>query len=719
MLPGAWKRSAIRIRSSRLLAGVSLLGLWALGSPPAFGYIGPGAGFAVLTSVFGLLVSLLFSFLALLAWPFRALLLLLRGRKAYGRSAVQRVILVGLDGLDPDLAQRYMGEGKLPNLSRMSAEGGFAPLATTTPPVSPVAWSSLATGTEPAKHNIFDFLARDPKSYFPALSSVLLEGPEKWLPLGRFRVPLSRPRIRGMRRSVPFWKLLGEHGIHSTILRLPITFPPDPFDGHLLSGMCVPDLQGSQGSSFFYTSQEGPSHPRNGGTTIRVTVRGDLVETCLPGPGNDFLRGSPAVRLPMKIRMSADGSAAQLQIGNQQFELRTGIFSPWIRLRFPRPPGLAARGMARFLLRSRQPHFELYVTPIHLDPERPAMPISVPSYYSSCLARLIGPFATLGMANDTWALNEGILSEQEFLDQAYDFHREWERIFFLALDRVRRGVVACHFETPDAVQHMFFRHLPPGPAAGPGRPEVIEELYRRMDDLVGRLRQKQRPGDWILVLSDHGFKPFRRSVNLNAWLAAQGYLALRAGGPAKAEEWFAGVDWPKTKAYSLGLTGIFLNLRGREPMGAVEPGGEAVQLVREIAGRLEGLRDEERGGCPVVRRAIRREERTAGPYLENGPELIVGYNAGYRTSWESAKGIAARPILEENRRVWSGDHCIDPEEVPGVFFSSKPFDCAAPRIWDIAPTILQLFGIAPPGHMDGKPFPVEGDASGTAAAGAA
>jgi predicted AlkP superfamily phosphohydrolase/phosphomutase len=674
---------------------------------PAHAYIGPGAGFAVLSSFLGLLISFILSGLTLLTWPVRYVVRLIRGQKAYGKSSVGRLIIVGLDGLEPSLAARYMEEGKLPNLARLKSEGTFVPLTTTTPAISPVAWSSFTTGTEPSKHNIFDFLGRDSRTYLPVLSSASIGQPKRWLNLGRYRIPLAKPSIRGMRKSVPFWKTLGDHGIHSTILRIPITFPPEPFHGHLLSGMCVPDLKGSQGSFMLYTSDPSAAIRKEGGATMPVTVAGNIVESYLPGPENTLLKSPTEMRLPMAVELSRETGRATLHVDGQEIPLMAGTYSPWIRLTFRPAPGFRVRGIARFLLRRIEPHFELYVTPINLDPERPALPISHPSCYSTYLAKLFGPFVTLGLANDTWALNEGALSEKEFLDQAYLNHGEWEKIFFNAIDRVSRGVVACHFETTDSIQHMFFRYLDPEHPSrraldSPLGPGVIEDLYRRMDGMMGRLLARLKPDDAVVVMSDHGFKAFRRGVNLNAWLQQNGYLSVKGESPAGDREWLRNVDWAGTRAYAFGLGGIFLNVKGREAHGIVEPGRAARALAREMADRLETLTDDGNGGRRAVNRVVLNDEIAAGPYRENSPELIVGFAEGYRASWDSAKGVVTGGIFEDNTRAWSGDHCMDPSAVPGVYISNRRINTSSPRIWDIAPTALSLFGINPPKHMDGR-----------------
>jgi predicted AlkP superfamily phosphohydrolase/phosphomutase len=346
------------------------------------------------------------------------------------------------------------------------------------------------------------------------------------------------------------------------------------------------------------------------------------------------------------------------------------------------------------------PEISLYVTPIEIDPEAPALPISHPSYYSAYLAKLLGSFATLGMAEDTWALNEGAIDEAAFLDQAYLTLAEREAMFENALAHTRSGVVACVFDTSDRVQHMFYRHLDGG---GDARWQgVIEDMYRRMDRLVGRAMEYVDGETLLFVLSDHGFCAFRRAVNLNSWLLRAGYLAL-AGEALESGRHFEGVDWSRTRAYCLGLGGLYLNLRGRESQGIVAPGAEADALKRELIAKLAGLQDDERGQV-AIRQVYATEKLYRGPYLDAAPDLIVGYSEGYRTSWDAAVGQATAHVIEDNPKRWSGDHCVDPVLVPGVLFSSRRLDCDDPGIEDMAPTALDLFGVSPPAWMDGKPL---------------
>src|SRR5438094_4747300 len=190
-------------------------------------YVGPGAGFAFLGSFLTLITSLVLSVVSLLVWPFRMAWLLVSRRQGFRKARIKKLIFLGLDGFDPGLAERFMAEGKLPNLARLKEQGSYSRLRTTFPALSPVAWSTFATGVNPAKHNIFDFLNRNMKSYVPELATAKVYPPERVLKLGRLRIPLSGPHVEMRRKSVPFWTLLGKQHIGSTIIRVPITFPPD------------------------------------------------------------------------------------------------------------------------------------------------------------------------------------------------------------------------------------------------------------------------------------------------------------------------------------------------------------------------------------------------------------------------------------------------------------------------------------------------------------
>jgi predicted AlkP superfamily phosphohydrolase/phosphomutase len=675
-----------------LLAAAASLYFQPHDGPAQLAYIGPGAGFAFLGSFLTLVAGFFLSLFSFLVWPFRMAWRAVRRRKGFRHAQVKKIVFLGLDGLDPRLTERFMAEGKLPNLARLAAAGGYRRLRTTFPSLSPVAWSTFATGVSPAKHNIFDFLDRSLKTYLPELSSARVGKPERVLRLGRWRIPLSRPPLELRRKSKPFWKILGEQGIGSTILRVPITFPPEKFDGRLLSAMCTPDLKGTQGSFSQFTTRVGKATYENGS---RYPLRrvADGFEGDIEGPEDTFVEGGAPLRIP--FRVVRRNGAAELHVQGRRCALDPGEYTGWQRLTFRTAIGAKAAGMARFLLTETEPEFSLYMSPINIDPERPALPISHPSCYAVYLANLLGSYATVGMAEDTWALNEGVIGEEAFLRQAYDIFAEREAMFLSALETTRRGVVACVFDTSDRIQHMFYRQLD----AGGSHAGAIEEMYRRMDDLAGKTLPFIDSETALFVLSDHGFCAFRRGVNINSWLRDHGYLFLQDGA-RESGSFFAGVDWSRTRAYALGLGGLYLNLKGREARGIVEAGREAGELKREIIGKLEALRDVD--GTPPVRTVYATASLYRGPYLEAAPDLIVGYNEGYRASWDGAVGKVTADVLEDNPKAWSGDHCVDPVLVPGVLFSNRKIEGENPGIEDLAPTALRLFGLDPPAWMEGK-----------------
>jgi predicted AlkP superfamily phosphohydrolase/phosphomutase len=663
-------------------------------------YIGPGAGFAFLGSFLTVVLSFLASLVSFLFWPFRMLWLLARRRRGFGKARVRKLIFLGLDGLDPGLTEKFMAEGKLPNLNQLKEKGSYHRLRTTFPALSPVAWSTFATGVNPAKHNIFDFLNRDLRSYAPEISSGRVKPSRRVLRLGKYRIPLGRPSVELRRKSEPFWKILGRYDIGSTILRVPVTFPPDHFKGRQLSAMSTPDLRGTQGTfSWFSTVTE--NGPCESGTRTTLLPDGDGFRGALLGPNDQIVEGGGPLSIPFRIRPSTGAEIRVLEIQGESYPLRKGEYTPWIRLRFYATGGACVHGISRFLLTRTEPDLSVYVTPVEIDPENPALPISHPRYYAMYLAKLLGSFATLGMAEDTWALNEGAIDDEAFLKQAELIQRERETMFFGALDHTRHGVVACVFDTSDRVQHMFYRYLDPAhdSECGDSRRAVIERLYRDMDRLVGETLRYVDQRTALFVLSDHGFCSFRRGVNLNAWLHQHGYLALEAGR-SEGAEYFEGIDWSRTRAYTFGLGGLYLNLKGREAQGVVDR-EQAANLKKELIAQLANLRDDDTSEIGI--RAVYDSSAIyKGPYIGAAPDLIIGYASGYRTSWGAAVGRVTARVFEDNDKAWSGDHCVDPVLVPGVLFSNHKLEASDPGIEDMAPTALHLFGIERPSWMDGE-----------------
>lgn len=678
-----------------------------LGALP-LAYIGPGAGIALVGSFLAVLGALLSAFLVIATWPIRRVFYALRGTRSRHKARTKRVVILGLDGLEPTLTEQFLEEGLLPHLAKLKEQGGYQRLRTTCPPLSPVAWSSFATGSNPGKHNIFDFISRDSNSYRPTMSSVRIREPKRVWKLGKYVIPLSKPEITGLRKSKPFWTVLSESRIFSAVLRVPITFPPDRFSGIQLAAMCVPDLLGSQGTFSYHADhgQEGATHDSDaGGQRILVDRVGREIHSYLKGPENSLRADRPDLRIPFVVVPAQGKRPAFLRLAGQSIPLPLAQYTPWVRVAFAVGPGVKVHGICRFFLKRFDDGFEMYCSSIQIDPDKPVMPISHPTVYSSYLARQQGPFATLGLAEDTWSLSEGLMDEDAFLRQAYDIHAERESMFFDALGKVRRGMVVCVFDGPDRIQHMFWRFLEPDHPALRGRMNshagAIRDMYRRMDELVGRTMQTINADTTLIVMSDHGFTSFQRGVDLNAWLRDEGYLYLLDGAHASDRIYLADVDWNRTKAYAIGLAGIFVNEAGREPQGIVQPGDEKQALVREIVAKLTGIRDTH---CDklAVHEAMPREAVYRGPYTEAAPDILVGYAPGYRVSWDAAVGKTSPEVFCDNRKAWSGDHCIHPDLIPGVLFTNMALDPNKPaRIIDIAPTALDLLGVAKPSYMDG------------------
>jgi len=703
-------RNVLLADRRRFSVCIAWLALLLLCPASSHAYAGPGAGFAVLSSFWALFVAFLYSVYAFLVWPFRQLFRLLRHRNIYAKAQIKRAVILGFDGMDPELTERFIAEGRLPNLAKLRERGTFRKLATTYPAISPVAWSTFMTGVNPGKHNIYDFLARDLGNYLPYLSSAEIKAPKRSLKIGKYNIPLGGPRIKGMRRGIPFWHWLGEAGIFCSVLRVPVTFPPEKFSGVLLSGMCVPDLKGSQGTFCLCTTRTSSDKFREGGVRVPVERTRSSYVSYVPGPENPLGGGSgEELRVKFEIRPDPGKNQARLTVDSETFTLKVGEYSQWIPLKFKAGVGFSAHGICRFYLKEIFPEVEVYVTPVNIDPGRPDLPISHPVTYSIYLEKMFGPYATLGLAEDTWALNENVLDDEAFLAQCYSNHEDRERMLFDALEKTQQGLCACVFDTTDRVQHMFWRYLEENhPAAREvprsQRPNVIQDLYGRMDELIGRVMKQIDDQTLLMIVSDHGFKSFARCVNLNAWLHQAGYLALNEG-KTESGDWFDDVDWSRTRAYTMGLNGLYLNLKGREREGIVEPGVEAESLKDELRRNLDGLVDPASGRVGITG-VFDCDAVYAGPYMENAPDLIVGYGDGYRASWDSVMGKVTSQMFEDNLKAWSGDHCIDPRLVPGVLFCNQKISDEKPAIVDVAPTLLKLFGLALPRYLDGKPWTV-------------
>lgn len=705
---GRKKMNCRRIgRAVPIVWGMALL--FVFGIPEnGWAYIGPGAGFAVAGSFLVMVTAMLSALIAFLTWPVRGLVRGIRYRRVYARCRFKRVVVLGLDGLDFSKTEEMLAGGKLPNFGKLREKGCFKPLASTIPPISPVAWSSFQTGANPGKTNIFDFLTRDRRTYGAKLSSVEIKPPNRKISLGRFQFPIGSGDIRLLRKGIPFWKILGDHGIFSNVIRVPITFPAEKFNGVQLSAMCTPDLRGSQGTFAYFSSNGSGEREGTGGESFPVKLENGLVEARLIGPQHPLLQQKKALTCPFNVQIHSPETAT-LSISGKTVSLRKGTYSEWVKINFKAFPHVNIPGICKFLLIETSPDFKLYVTPVNIDPEKPVMPISHPPVYATYLSKRQGEYATLGLAEDSWALNEKLIGDKDFLEQCFQTDDEREKMLMDALDKVRQGLCVCVFDGTDRVQHAFWRQLDKGHPANNGQfklveQSAVEDVYRRADRLLGTVMERCDSSDTLLmVISDHGFNTFRYGIDLNRWLEENGYLKLKEDRAGKKN--LTAVDWSQTRAFAIGLSGIFLNLKGREGQGIVNPKTEAPHLRDEIAAKLTELIDPLRNQ-KAVKAVYNAWKIYRGPYRGNAPDLIVGYNIGYRASWETAVGQVTEEIFHDNTKAWSGDHCIDHSLVPGVLFCNREVGEDTPSLMDIGPTVLNMFGVDVPAHMDGKALDV-------------
>lgn len=589
------------------------------------------------------------------------------------------LIVFGIDGMDPRFLERHWDQ--LPTLRKLRDTGGFRRLQTTTPPQSPVAWSTFITGLDPDGHGIYDFVHRDPKTLTPFSSMSRTEPPRWQLPVGPWIFPLSSAHVISLRNGTPFWSLLADHGVPVVTLRMPTNFPPAQ-GGDAISGMGVPDLRGGFGTFTLYTD-EPEEIPRSvpGGEIVGVTV-GDDGRVVLPlhGPVNPLRRDERRTSTNLTADLDANGNAIRISVGDEAVILQAGEWSGWIHVEFPLVPGLVSTsGMIRLYAKTIRPTLRLYTSPINIDPRVPAIPISAPSTLAPTIAKESGPFYTQGIAQDTAAVRHGALSLDEYKIQSRMVFEDELRLLRRAVGAFHGGFLFAYFSSVDQDSHMLWERDEAG----------LLETYRRIDDAI-RETMRAVPNATFVVMSDHGFAPFRRSFQLNAWLVQEGFLSL--SGPA-AGEGFQNVDWSRTQAYALGLNGLYLNLRGREAKGIVGSDERAATIDR-IGTRLLDARDSLTGERIVA--TVRQ------PKHPRAPDLIIGYNAGYRAAWNTGLGATEGQVIEENQEPWVGDHCIDPDAVPGVLLSSRSLGIEAPTLRDLPTSILHFFHVSPPAAMSGR-----------------
>src|SRR3954452_23985185 len=659
---------------------------------------------------------------------------LFRGRRPVSKYS-QRLVILGFDGMDPALVSRWMREGKLPNLKRLADQGGMYPLATTHSPESPTAWASFATGVNPGKHNIYDFLVRDTSTYLPDLGMVRRE-PARFL---FDYVPYAKPKLFSLRGATSFWVTAGKAGVRSSVLTVPVMFPPEDIpNGEMLSGLPLPDIRGTMGTFYYFATDLSRYEEGNtefGGILKRLVVDNDVAQTELIGPPNPVvkqkiqairrkgtlsaddratiasLQSQEDVRIPFTIKWDRSAKTATVEIAGESLLLEPGKLSRWINLDFKVNVLVRLHGMAQLLLMNAGNELQLYISPVNWKPDNPPLPMSSPTSFSAELFERLGYYRTLGWAEATWPLNEGRMDEQTFMDDLEKAFDDRAHVILSRLAAHNRDVLVGVIESTDRVQHMMWRLMDPkhpmyDAALAARYGGAIQQVYQRADRFVGEVMQRVEPGTQILIVSDHGFHSWRKAVNLNTWLVQEGYMVLQGQQPGekKLDDLFGGggqfwenVDWSRTRAYAMGLGQIYFNLRGREAKGIVSPGAEATALATEMSAKLLTMKNPA-DGVAIVQAVYKRDEVYAGEFLQNASELQVGMSEGYRVSWETALGGSPAGIVYPNMKKWSGDHGgYDYKETSGVLVSTRPIAKPAPSILDVAPTVLKYFGLAVPG----------------------
>jgi predicted AlkP superfamily phosphohydrolase/phosphomutase len=630
-----------------------------------------------------------------------------------GANAPSRMVILGVDGMDPKLLEQYMQEGVVPNLSRLASTGGFMPLGTATPPQSPVAWSTFITGMDPGSHGIFDFLHLDRENLTPYMSTSRIQGTSLTLPMGRWRIPLKSPRTELLRRGTAFWELLEDNGVHTRLFQIPANYPPVETSGQAISGMGTPDLQGTSGTFTLYTNDPNwKAGTVSGGIIEHVSLRDGAGRSRITGPPNALLKSSPNVTTDLEVLVDAQNPVALVRVGDGRLLLQQGEWSDWLPVRFDLMPHVSSvNGMVRFYLKQLRPHLMLYMTPVNIDPRAPAQAIAAPSKYAYELAEDAGPFYTEEMPEDTKALRAGVLTPHEFLTQTQLVLDERKRLLDAELRRFasepQRSLMFFYFSSIDQRHHMLYREADPtdplrAADTAADLADAMRDTYRQIDEQVGKVMRAVGENTAIVVMSDHGFSSFRHQVHLNRWLEQHGYLRLTDSFNRDQYEWLQGIDWSATRAFAIGLNSLYLNVRGREKRGIVSPKQRAA-LAAKLAQEL-GAWVDEGTGQKVITQVTLREQIYHGPFVESAPDIIVGYAPGYRASWDTTTGKVPRKLIEPNIDEWTGDHCIDSRAVPGVLLSNRPLRARSGDLADLTVSVLGYFGVAPAAGMNGKPL---------------
>jgi len=709
----------------------------------------------------------------------RLILLLILATPGGFAQTKKKVVVLGFDGADHLIVEEMMGSGDLPNLSNLKAMGGYSPLLPTNPPQTPVSWSTFATGLNPGRTGIFDFIKRGAGSYIPdfalrgeSTKQVLLGENNRYVfppaafllvllvvllitrKMAKLKWPISLvcagaamfgswyvivnwvpnkiPTAVTVRQGKPIWKILEEQGKTAAIIRLPVTFPAEPLDGEMVSGLAVPDIRGTVGKPSIYSNDPDWKVEDNQFSIEIKNLHGQgPYETTIMGPPNKLFYDASArekarmeglpydvpkdFHLPMSLR--AGNGQVVATIAATDYTLSPKKWSDWVELEYRLNPLISLRGACRFYLDYvRGSYFKLYVTPIHLHPDNP-----LPMTYPASLAKKLWksePYKTMGWALDTWSIGNDLMDEDHFLSDVSLTVDRYEKMMENFLQDNNRDLFVQVFSFTDRVGHVLWRywdeeHPLYNPEKGPKYQEAIRDSYRRMDNLVGKaMGMVDLENTAFLVCSDHGFSSWRHQFSYNTWLVEKGYMKLRRnvlGEPMKLDDLenrstpLDFVDWENTQAYAMGLGAVFINLKGREPEGSVTA-EQYDEVCRRLREDFMAYVDEKTGLKPV-REVYLRDEIYHGFDDAITPDLRVATALNYRVSWETTLGGMPAEITEPNLRNWSGDHCsLDPRDVQGILFSSVPFRNPEPKMADMCPSILDILGIDHGIQMDGEPL---------------
>lgn len=572
-----------------------------------------------------------------------------------------RTLILGLDAFDPDVFERLHEQGKLRNLADYVKAKRYNRFRVSNPPQSEVSWTSIATGLNPGKHGLFDFVHRDPETYSLYVSLL----PSK---AGFGGSHFVRPH-----RAKTIFDIASEKGFRATTLWWPATFPAQPESPvQTLPGLGTPDIQGRLGVGALFTSDT--DFISDGlRTPVELLKRSGKNKYAaeLLGPARKSRQGKSAARLPFNLDITSEQSA-NLSLGNHRLELQVGDWSPILELKFKMGLFISVHVITRIILTQIQPEVRLYFLPLQIHPLKSPWRYGSPRSFVKQTWENNGPFLTLGWPQDTQALEDGIITGQQFLSLCNGIFQARINVLMSLLENFDEGILGTVFDTLDRVQHMFWKD----------RVDIIEEWYLKLDALVGQVEDyfsvNSIRDDRLVIVSDHGFANFDYKVHLNRWLIDRGLLVSKHS--QTKGEW-KDIDWSRSSAYAIGLNGLYLNLAGREGQGMVQP-NQHEPILSDLEQGLLALKDPD--GNPVVQKVWRAPEAFSGVHLDRGPDLVIGFSPGYRASAETGLGGWKRRVVEPNGDHWNADHCINPEAVPGVIFANGELEhISQPSYYDI------------------------------------